>query len=44
VNEEITILSAHLVTQILLLLLLLLLLLMISEISKVLLSNPVMFF
>jgi hypothetical protein len=44
VNEEITILSAHLVTQILLLLLLLLLLLTISEISKVLLSNPVMFF
>jgi hypothetical protein len=43
VNEEITILSAHLVTQILLLLLLLLLL-TISEISKVLLSNPVMFF
>jgi hypothetical protein len=41
VNEEITILSAHLVTQILLLLLLLL---TISEISKVLLSNPVMFF
>jgi hypothetical protein len=41
VNEEITILSAHLVTQILLLLLLLL---KMSEISKVLLSNPVMFF
>jgi hypothetical protein len=43
VNEEVTILSAHLVTQILLLLLLLLLL-KISEMSKVLLSNPVMFF
>jgi hypothetical protein len=40
VNEEITIFSAHLVTQILPLLLLL----KISEISKVLLSNPVMFF